>query len=165
MQEMQEMWVWSLGQEDPLEEELATLSSIHAWRIPWTEQPGGPQSIGLQRARHDQACTAGCRVACGGRQHSSATRCLLSLLGQQCFPPAHSTLAPVRQLLYRTTAIFKVLNKQDSSRKTSISALMTTPKPLTVWITINCGKFWKRWEYQPPDLPLEKPVCRSGSNS
>ena len=37
--------------------------------------------------------------------------------------------------------------KQESSRKTSISALLTTPKPLTVWITINCGKFWKRWEY------------------
>ena len=38
--------------------------------------------------------------------------------------------------------------KQQSSRKTSISALLTMPKPLTVWITINCGKFWKRWEYQ-----------------
>ena len=36
--------------------------------------------------------------------------------------------------------------KQESSRKTSISALLTTPKPLTVWITINCGKFWERWE-------------------
>ena len=38
--------------------------------------------------------------------------------------------------------------KQKSSRKPSTSALLTTPKPLTVWITINCGKFWKRWEYQ-----------------
>ena len=38
--------------------------------------------------------------------------------------------------------------KQESSRKSSISALLTMPKPLTVWITINCGKFWKRWEYQ-----------------
>ena len=38
--------------------------------------------------------------------------------------------------------------KQESSRKTSPSALLTMPKPLTVWITINCGKFWKRWEYQ-----------------
>ena len=41
------------------------------------------------------------------------------------------------------------LKKQESSRKTSISALLTMPKPLTVWITINRGKFWKRWEYQP----------------
>ena len=38
--------------------------------------------------------------------------------------------------------------KQDSSRKTAISALLTRPKPLTMWITINCGKLWKRWEYQ-----------------
>ena len=38
--------------------------------------------------------------------------------------------------------------KQESSRKTSTSALLTMPKPLTVWITINCGKFFKRWEYQ-----------------
>ena len=38
--------------------------------------------------------------------------------------------------------------KQENSRKTSASALLTTPTPLTVWITINCGKFWKRWEYQ-----------------
>ena len=37
---------------------------------------------------------------------------------------------------------------QESSRKTSISALLTMPKPLTVWITLSCGKFWKRWEYQ-----------------
>ena len=40
--------------------------------------------------------------------------------------------------------------KQEGSRKTSISALLIMPKPLTVWITINYGKFWKRWEYQTP---------------
>ena len=40
------------------------------------------------------------------------------------------------------------LKNQESSKKTSISALLTMPKPLTVWIIINCGKFWKRWEYQ-----------------
>ena len=41
-----------------------------------------------------------------------------------------------------------IIKKQESSRKTSISALLTTPKPLIVWITMNCGKFLKRWEYQ-----------------
>ena len=41
-----------------------------------------------------------------------------------------------------------IIKKQESSRKTSTFALLTTLKPLTVWITINCGKFWKRWEYQ-----------------
>ena len=41
-----------------------------------------------------------------------------------------------------------IIEKQESSRKKSISALLTIPKPLTVWITINCGKFFKRWEHQ-----------------
>ena len=44
---MQESWVQSLGQEDPLEKRMATHSSILAWRIPWTEEPGRLQSIGL----------------------------------------------------------------------------------------------------------------------
>ena len=47
------MWVQSLGQEDPLGECMAAHSSILAWRIPWTEEPGGLQSIGSQRVRHD----------------------------------------------------------------------------------------------------------------
>ena len=50
---MQETGVRSLGQEDPLEKEMATHTSILAWRIPWTEEPGGLQSTGLQRVGHD----------------------------------------------------------------------------------------------------------------
>ena len=50
---MQETWVRFLGQEDPLEEGVATHSSILAWRVPWTEEPGGLQSMGLQRVEHD----------------------------------------------------------------------------------------------------------------
>ena len=53
MQEMEEIRVRSLGWEDPLEEEMTTHSSILAWRILWTEEPGGLQSVGLQRVRHD----------------------------------------------------------------------------------------------------------------
>ena len=53
MQETQEMQVQSLGREDPLEEEMATYSSIFAWRIPWAEEPGGLQSVGSQRVGHD----------------------------------------------------------------------------------------------------------------
>ena len=49
MEEMQETWVGFLGHEDPLEEEMVTQSSILAWRIPWTEEPGGLQSMGSQR--------------------------------------------------------------------------------------------------------------------
>ena len=54
--------------------------------------------------------------------------------------------------------------KQESSRKTSISALLTMPKPLTVWITINWENSERYGNTRPPDLPLEKSVCRSGSN-
>ena len=50
---MQETWVHPLGGEDPLAEEMATHSSILAWRIQWTEEPGGLQSMGMQRVGHD----------------------------------------------------------------------------------------------------------------
>ena len=53
MQEMQETQIRSLGQEDPLGEEMATHSSIFAWKIPWTVEPGGLQSMELQRIGHD----------------------------------------------------------------------------------------------------------------
>ena len=50
---MQETWVQSLGWEYPLEEEMAIHSSILAWKMPWTEEPGGLQSMGSQRVRYD----------------------------------------------------------------------------------------------------------------
>ena len=50
---MQKTWVQTLGWEDPLEEGMATHSSVLAWRIPWTEEPGGLQSMRLQRVGHD----------------------------------------------------------------------------------------------------------------
>jgi len=48
-----ETWVYSLGWEDPLEEEMAAHSSTHAWKIPWMEKPGGLKSMGSQRVGHD----------------------------------------------------------------------------------------------------------------
>ena len=64
MQETLETWVLSLGWDDPLEKSMATHSSILAWRIPWTEEPGGLQSMGSQRVGLDwsdlaRACTHG----------------------------------------------------------------------------------------------------------
>ena len=53
MQESQETWIQFLGQEDPLEKEMATHFSSLAWRIPWTEESGGLQYMGLQRVGHD----------------------------------------------------------------------------------------------------------------
>ena len=53
MQEMQELQVRSLGWKNPLEKKMATYSTILAWKIPWIEEPGGLQSMGSQRVRHD----------------------------------------------------------------------------------------------------------------
>ena len=61
MQELQETWVRSLGQEDPLEEGLATSSSLLAWRTPWAEEDGGLQSTGLQRTGRDRSYLAWAR--------------------------------------------------------------------------------------------------------
>ena len=59
MQEPQETWVQFLGREDPLEEGMAAHSNILVWRIPWTEEPGGLQAVGLQSQTrlNNQACT------------------------------------------------------------------------------------------------------------
>ena len=71
MQETQEMWVQSLGREDPLEEGTATHSRILAWRIPGTEEPGGLQSTGSQRVRHNwsnwtQLCAGDTKICKAG---------------------------------------------------------------------------------------------------
>ena len=57
-----------------------------------------------------------------------------------------------------------ITKKQESSRKTSTSALLTMPKPLIAWITTNCGNSERDGNTRSPDLPPEKSVCRSGSN-
>ena len=57
---MQETWVQSLGQEDPLEKRMATHSSTLTWRIPWTEEPDWLQSMGSQRLEHDLATEHAC---------------------------------------------------------------------------------------------------------
>ena len=66
---IQEIQVWSLGQKDPLEKEVATHSSILAWKVPWTEEPGGPQSMGLHnwaasQKQHILWCYVICSKCC-----------------------------------------------------------------------------------------------------
>ena len=83
MQELQETQVLSLGWEGPLEEGMATHSSILAWRIPWTEEPGGLQSTGSQRVGHDGrdlACTHS-KASLGTQLSQSAVYCCLYTFG------------------------------------------------------------------------------------
>ena len=73
-----EIWAQSLGWEDPLEKQLATHSSILAWGIPWTEEPGGLQSMGWQRDRHDLsdlACTHICCALLGAEESEEVQGC------------------------------------------------------------------------------------------
>ena len=65
---MRETWVRSLGREDPLEKEMAMHSNILAWRIPWTEEPGGPQSMGLKRVGPGYATNTHMLRICFSRQ-------------------------------------------------------------------------------------------------
>ena len=64
------------------------------------------------------------------------------------FPDVQTDFRKGRGTRDQIANIHGIIAKEESSIKTSISALLTMPKPLTVWITINCGKFFKRWEYQ-----------------
>ena len=77
---MQETWVGFLGREDPLEKGMATHSSIPAWRIPWTEEPGGIQSMESQRVRHDRSDLA--------RTHTNLSSPISDLIGI-CFCQNH----------------------------------------------------------------------------
>ena len=77
---MKKTWVWSLGQEDSLEEEMAMHSNILAWEIPWTEEPGGLQTMGLQNSQmwlSDQTIT---RISQGGENYHHFCRESLQIL-------------------------------------------------------------------------------------
>ena len=76
---MRETWVWSLGWEDPLEKEIATHSSILAWRIPWTEEPGGLQI--MQRVGHDWATSLSLSPFI---EHLYVRSCVCGLVTQLC---------------------------------------------------------------------------------
>ena len=84
---VQETGVWPLGWEDPLEEGIATYSSILVWRIPWTEEPGGLQSTGLQRVRHNWVTNTFTFLCCLRFSLRSHIMTIVSI--QIAVPPAH----------------------------------------------------------------------------
>ena len=107
---MQETWVWSLGQEDPLEKGMATHSSILAWRIPWTEEPGRLQSMGSQTVGHGWVADTH-----NGRKKRKRERekCFIKSLSQSI----RSTIAKaplVRWLLNRRNLFLIILEAEKS---------------------------------------------------
>ena len=72
---MWETWVRSLGQEDPLEKEMATHSSTLAWKIPWTEEPGGPQSMGVAESDTTEQLHFHFSLSCLGEGNGNPLQC------------------------------------------------------------------------------------------
>ena len=198
---MRETWIQSLGWEDLLEKEMATHSSILAWKIPWMEDPVRLQSMGSQRVRHDWATLLSISLLGmeswveGIRREMPGVSVLVHQSCPTLWDPSVANQASlsmefsrqeywsrwpfpspgpwfelswyrlqqyVNRELPDVQAGFRkgrgtrdqiaiiTLDHWKSKRlpEKHISALLTMPKPLTVWITVNCGKFWKRWEYQ-----------------
>ena len=124
-------------------------STTLAWKIPWMEESGGLQSMGSWRVEHNWNNLA---AAAAGAHASKVMLKIIQVSLQQyvnCeLPDVQARFRKGRGTRDQIANIPGSWKKQESSRKTSISALLTMPKPLTVWITIDCGKFSKRWEYQ-----------------
>jgi len=121
MQEIQELWFQSLVLEDPLEKEMATHSSILAWKTLWTQEPGGLQSMGLQRVRHTFATKLSplqCRVIPTGtlereifKRTLSVFSVLVKLQGKQ------TTFLPYKNASSRSLQlIFNVIHSCQSNR-------------------------------------------------
>ena len=148
---MRETRVRSLGQEDPLEKEMATHSSILAWRLPWTEEPGRLQFMGSQRVGHDWATSLSLSLF----QRNQRSNC------QYPLDQRKSKGVPEKYLLLlywlcQSLWLCGFSTLENSSRDGNIRSpylpseklACRSPKPLTVWIKTSCGKFLKSWEYQ-----------------
>ena len=141
---VQETWVQFLGHGDLLEKEMATHSSILAWRIPWTEEPVGLQFMGSQRPGHDwrtntftlRYTTLTTTIETGKRDHES-----IFCLSKLCFSCGRQEIIDVNE---RSNCNIRwIIEEVREFQKNIYFSFIDMPKPLTVWITINCGKFWK----------------------
>ena len=133
-----------------MEKEMATHSSVLAWRIPGMVEPDGLPSIGSHSVGHNWSDLVAAAAAA-----AHASKVMIKILQARLQQYMNCELQMYGLDIEKTEEQEVKLptstgssKKQESSRKTSTSVLLTTPKPLTVWITTNCGKFWKRWEYQ-----------------
>ena len=127
---------------------LLHIALISHDRISGMGDPSGLLSMGSHRVGHDWSDWAAAAVA-------HASKVMLKILQARLQPYVNLELADVQARFRKGRGTRDQIanfpgssEKQESSRKTSTSALLTMPKPLTAWITTNCGKFWKRWEYQ-----------------
>jgi len=129
-----------------------------AWRaaIIWKTQQW-PQDwkrsvfIPIPKKGNAKECSNYCTIALISHASKVMLKILQAMLQQYVnreLPDVQAGFRKGRGTRDQIANIHWIFKKQKSSRISSISALLTMPKPLTVWITINCGKFWMRWEYQ-----------------
>ena len=138
MQEPQEMWVGSLGQEDPLEEGMATHSSILAWRIPRTEGPGGPQSMGSRSRTRPKQCST----------HTMGAA--LNHEGPEGF--SHSGMAENQELLWSLGSRVNLqgnfwVRRADTSLTCNVSGILTVSQRTAICLTLGPGNF-SSWFFQ-----------------
>ena len=159
---MQETWVRSLGWEDPLEEGMATHSSILAWRIPWMEEPGGLQSTGSQRVGHYWATLP---------SPSHANKVMLKILQAKLQQYVNHELLDVQAGFWKGRGtrdqianISWIIEKARQFQKNLYFIAYAK-----AFDCVDHNKLWKilkERHTRPPDLPPpEKSVCRSGSNT
>ena len=157
---MRETWVWSLGQEDPLEKEMETHSSILAWRIPWMEEPGGLQYTGLQRVRHNWATSfhfislhftslhfTSLHFFSRGSPWQRAPTCIswISCIGRrilyQCLLGT-ATVTPRKSWLTLTISSFfkdcEILSNANSLTLVSLTHLLWILRLLPLWFVLHC---------------------------
>ena len=111
--------------------------------------------IPIQKESNTKECSNYCTIALISQASKVMLKILQARLQQYVFrelPDVQAGFRKGRGTRDQLPTSAGSSKKKDNSRKTLISALLTMPKPLTVWITINCGKFWKRWEYQTTSL-------------
>ena len=166
---MQEAWVQFLGQEDPLEKEMATHSSTLAWRIPWREEPGRLQSMGLQRVRHNWATS----LHFTSRHFTShASKVMLKILQARLQQYVNRELADVqagfrkgRGTRDQTANSHWIIKKAREFQKNIYFCFIDYAKAFDCVDHNKLKNSERDGNTRPPDLPLEKSVCRSGSNS
>ena len=137
---------------------------VLAWRILGTAEPGGLPSMESHRVGHDWSDLA----AAAAHANKVMLKILQARLQQYVnreLPDVQAGFRKDRGTRGHIANIHWIIEKTESSRKTSTSALLTMPKPLTVWITITVENSERDGNTRPPDLPPEKSVCRSRSNS
>ena len=117
--------------------------------------------IPIQKKGNAKECSIYCRIALISHTRKVMLKILQARLQQYTnreLPDVQAGFTKGRGTEIELPTSAGSWKKQESSRKTSISALLTMPKPLTVWITINCWKFWKTWEYQ-TTWPASWEIC------